>query len=126
MMDSGKRRRRNDFADESHLSGKGRYGITVPKPFAFDIREKVRPKSIRERKVEQMIAEKKLEEENKLKHQFRCKPIPPEVLIPRYQSIMDKNEERRLKVKQESIAITKSREAPFSFWERDKHKRNKT
>ena len=27
---------------------KGRYGVTVPKPFAFDIREKVRPKTIRQ------------------------------------------------------------------------------
>jgi hypothetical protein len=35
----------------------------VPKPFAFDIRDKVRPKTIRERKVENMIEEKKYEEE---------------------------------------------------------------
>lgn len=35
---------------------------------------------------------------------------------------MDANEERRLRVKQESIQITKEREAPFSFWERDKIK----
>lgn len=34
---------------------KGRYGVTVPKPFAFDIRDKVRPKSIREKKVENML-----------------------------------------------------------------------
>lgn len=31
---------------------KGRYGVTVPKPFAFDIRDAVKPKTIRERKVE--------------------------------------------------------------------------
>ena len=31
---------------------KGRYGITVPQPFKFDIRDSVKPKSIRERKVE--------------------------------------------------------------------------
>ena len=43
-------------------------------------------------------------------------------MVPRYQSILDKNEERRLKVKQDSIAITKQREAPFDFWERDKAK----
>lgn len=42
---------------------KGRYGVTVPKPFAFDIREKVRPKTIRERKVEQMVEVKQQEEE---------------------------------------------------------------
>jgi hypothetical protein len=30
------------------IEKKGRYGVTVPKPFAFDIREKSRPKTIRE------------------------------------------------------------------------------
>ena len=72
-----------------------------------------------------MIVEKQIEEENLIKHTFRCKPIPPEVIIPRYQSILDKNEERRAKVKQDSIAITKSREAPFDFWLRDKEKMEK-
>ena len=69
-----------------------------------------------------MIHEKKAEEEGGLKYQFRSKPIPAAVLVPRYQSILDKNEERRLKVKQESIAMTKATENPFDFWERDKKK----
>jgi hypothetical protein len=34
---------------------KGKYGVTVPKPFAFDLRDKTKSKSIRERKVEEMI-----------------------------------------------------------------------
>ncbi len=71
---------------------KGKYGITVPKPFGFDIRDKTRSKSIRERKVEKMIGEKKLQEEAIIKHQFRSSPIPPEVLIPRYKTIMENNE----------------------------------
>ncbi len=37
---------------KSKLDYKGRYGVTVPKPFGFEIREKARPKSIRERKIE--------------------------------------------------------------------------
>ena len=31
-----------------------------------------------------MIAEKKMEEDAAIKYTFRSKPIPPEVLIPRY------------------------------------------
>ena len=54
-----------------------------------------------------MVMEKKLEEENMLKHTFRHKPIPAAVMIPRYQAIQDKNEERRLRVKQASIEITR-------------------
>ena len=37
---------------------KGKYGVTVPKPFAFDLRDKTKAKTIRERKVEEMIREK--------------------------------------------------------------------
>lgn len=75
-----------DYAERSH-SRKGKYGVTVPKPFNFDLREKTRTKTIREKKVEEMVMEKKLDEEKNMKQQFRCKPIPPEVLIPRYQAI---------------------------------------
>ena len=34
--------------------------------------------------IDEMVQDKKLEEDNLIKHQFRSKPIPPEVLIPRY------------------------------------------
>ena len=43
--------------DRAKSTRKGRYGITVPKPFAFDIRDSVKPKTIRERKVEEMVLE---------------------------------------------------------------------
>lgn len=39
---------------------RGRYGVTVPQAFGFDIRESSKPKSIRERKVEAMVREKQL------------------------------------------------------------------
>lgn len=67
---------------QDYLTGqkKGRYGITVPRPFAFDIRDKMRPKSIRERKIERMIAEKEAAETEELKNKYRAKPIPPEVV----------------------------------------------
>jgi len=64
---------------------KGRYGVTVPKPFNFEIRDqKAKQPNTRERKVNEMIMEKKIEQENMIKHQFRHKPIPASVLIPRY------------------------------------------
>jgi hypothetical protein len=34
----------------------GKYGLTVPKPFDFDVRDKTKKKTIRERKVDEMIA----------------------------------------------------------------------
>ena len=53
----------DDYLNTHNGGKKGRYGVTVPKPFGFDIRDKVRPKTIRERKVENMIEEKKFEED---------------------------------------------------------------
>ena len=70
-----------------------------------------------------MVAEKKIQEEAIIKHQFRSNPIPPEVLIPRYKTIMESNEQRRMEVKKNSMALTKEREKPFSFYERDKNKK---
>lgn len=102
------------------LSGKSRFVGTVPQPFRFDTREKVRPKTIRERKVEAMIEEQRLTQS--AKQTFRCKPIPSNVLEPRFEKLMADNERRRQKVKRESLKITQEREAPFSFWNRDKEK----
>ena len=94
--------------------------MTVPRPFNFDMREKTKKKTIREQKVEEMVAEKRNEEHAAYNFQFRPKPIPPEVLIPRYKTIQESNEMRRMEVKKNSLAITKEREKPFSFYERDK------
>lgn len=98
--------------------------MTVPRPFNFDLREKTRKKTIREKKVEEMVAEKKIEEENIIKKRFKHNPIPPEVLIPRYKTIIEANEMRRMEVKKNSLVITKQNEKPFSFYERDKLKQN--
>lgn len=69
-----------------------------------------------------MIEQKRLQEEAIVNHQFRHNPIPPEVLIPRYKTIIENNEMRRLEVKKNSVEITKLKEKPFSFYEREKYK----
>jgi hypothetical protein len=40
--------------------------VTVPKPFNFDLREKTRTKTIREKKVEEMVMEKKKDEDKNM------------------------------------------------------------
>lgn len=75
-----------DYADRQKKK-KGKYGVTVPTPFNFDMREKNKKKTIREQKVEEMVAEKRNEEHDAYNFKFRPKPIPPEVLIPRYKTI---------------------------------------
>jgi hypothetical protein len=40
----------------------------VPKPFGFDMRDKLKSKGIREKKLDEMVAEVKIKEENLIKH----------------------------------------------------------
>ena len=97
--------------------------ITIPKPFKFDTRENIRPKSIRERKVDEMIELKKIEEDNLLGYRFKAKVPSKEVLTPMFNDIMNKNEQRRMEVKTNSMKLLKEKECPFSFNERDKDKK---
>ena len=79
-------------------------------------------KSIRAKRVEEMVNERRMEEEAAMTHQFRHKPVPPDVFIPRYQSLQEAEAARRANVRAQSIAITAQREKPFSFWARDRAK----
>mmetsp|Transcript_20429 Transcript_20429/g.27608 ORF Transcript_20429/g.27608 Transcript_20429/m.27608 type:complete len:84 (+) Transcript_20429:2567-2818(+) len=48
---------------------RGRYGVTVPEPFNFEIRDQqAKHANTRERKVNEMVMEKKMEEENMITH----------------------------------------------------------
>ncbi|CAG9312348.1 unnamed protein product [Blepharisma stoltei] len=96
-----------------------RFAITVPEPFKFDRREKRKGMSIRERRLKEMLEEKEKEIKESIKITYKATPVPPEVKIPRYEQIMKEQEERRMQVKQNSIAITKANEQPFSFYYRD-------
>lgn len=94
-------------AESAKAAKKGKYGVTVPKPFGFDMRDKVKAKTIRERKVEEMVNDKKAELAMFKNYKIKSKPIPPEVLIPRYQSICEANEARRQQIRAHSINITR-------------------
>ena len=102
--------------------GLGKYRITIPEAYGFMKRDKKKGKSIREKKLEEMIKYNDLEDEYEMSQQFRAKPIPKSTLEPRYKKIMEANERRRQEVKQRSIALTKANEKPFSFYERDLRK----
>ena len=104
----------------AHSSTKD-FKVTVPRPFKFERRSKNRPKTIREWKVDQMIQEKQLEEELALRH-FRASKPPPEVSIPQYKNIMEKEHLRRQEVKANAKQITKSKEKLFEFYKREQRK----
>lgn len=95
--------------------------MTVPKPFGFDVRDAKKHKSIREMKVEEMVREKELNEETHVRTVFRSKKVPPEVMINKYNNLIEAENQRRNAVRAESLKITHDRERPFNFWEREKH-----
>jgi hypothetical protein len=104
--------------------GLGKYRITIPDIPTFMKRGRKKEKSIREKKLEEMIKYNDLEDEYEMSQQFRAKPIPKSTLEPRFQRIMDTNERRRQDVKMRSIALTKANERPFTFYEREMKKLN--
>eukprot|EP00003_Mantamonas_plastica_P021899 TRINITY_DN361_c0_g3_i10.p1 TRINITY_DN361_c0_g3~~TRINITY_DN361_c0_g3_i10.p1 ORF type:complete len:796 (-),score=343.77 TRINITY_DN361_c0_g3_i10:52-2439(-) len=93
--------------------------ITIPKPFSFEERENNRKKSLQQIKFEEDIRRKKEEEEALLNYKFRAEPVPESSIVPKYYQMMDEMENRRRENKRMSFEITKSREKPFSFYERD-------
>lgn len=98
--------------------GKGKYRITIPGDPAFMKRDKKKGKSIRERKLEEMIKYKYLEDEYEMSQQFRAKEIPKSTLEPRYEKLLKQQEERRRQNK-ENFLINKQAAKPFSFYDRD-------
>ena len=53
---------------------------------------------------------------------FKANDIPRSTTQPLYGRILQKDEERRLKNKEASMARTKANEKPFSFHEKDKQR----
>ena len=82
-------------------------------------RQQIKQPSIRERRLKEILLEDEAKIAKELENKFKAKPMPPEVKIPMFDLIMKEQEERRIKVKEHSEAITKSLEKPFSFYYRD-------
>ena len=104
----------------SHSTTK-EYKITVPRSFKFEKRAVLRPKTIREWKLEKMIEEKRIEEQNSHAH-FKASRPPPEVLIPQYKNLVEKERNRRKEVKEKSKQMTKANEKLFEFYKREERK----
>ena len=101
-------------------NGRGKYNLTVPQPYEFLKKEKT--KTIREQKLEEMLAGKKDEEEDFRGYTFRANEIPRTTTEKLYEKICRKNEMRREEIRRLSMAKTKETEKPFSFYYRDQEK----
>lgn len=100
--------------------------VTIPEPFGFEEREKSKKKSIRERKIEQMVKEKEDEILYHINYRVKPKEIPEEVSQPKFDNLRQALQERSEQVKRESAERTKQLERPFSFYIREKEKVRKS
>lgn len=97
----------------------------MPVPFEFMNHEK--GFSIRQKKVEKMIQEKKKEEERALSFEYKAREIPAHVKKQKYLELMEMREKKRQDAKRLAMAKIKATENPFSFYERDaKHQQEKS
>ncbi|EAR94644.1 hypothetical protein TTHERM_00052590 (macronuclear) [Tetrahymena thermophila SB210] len=105
------------------LNEQEKVDITVPKPFSFEKRETSKQKSIYQQKKEQYLNEVLNRDEEEMKKRFKANPIPTTTKIPMFNNIIEKNKEKREKIRQESVKITLETQNPFSFYEKDIQKR---
>lgn len=99
--------------------GKGKYNITVPEPFGMSKRGHGKHKTLRQAWLDEEARNKRKEEDKLIAMNFKANDIPKTTSVPLYGKILRKEEERRQKNKEASMARTKATEAPFSFHERD-------
>lgn len=78
--------------------------------------------STRQRKVQEMIQAKRKQQEDAIAFKFKAKPIPTQVKVPLFNTVMEKNEEKRKIVRQNAKKMTEESAKPFSFYDRDKAK----
>uniref|UniRef100_A0A8C3Y5U6 Protein FAM161A n=1 Tax=Catharus ustulatus TaxID=91951 RepID=A0A8C3Y5U6_CATUS len=101
--------------------------ITVPKPFQMTIREAQKKeqnvKSKSQIELENRLLKKQLEEEAECQKKFRANPVPAAVLLPLYQDIVQRNEERRRSVRERSKLKLLASQKPFKFIERERQRR---
>lgn len=105
-------------------NGKGKYDLTIPKPYDF-LKEVKKGKSIRQQKLEEMLKEKEKEIIEVKSYKFKANDIPRTTSEPLFERIMTSKEQRRQDVRRNSMALTKQNEKPFSFYLRDKEKGTK-
>jgi Uncharacterised protein family UPF0564 len=101
---------------ENNLKPPPKPPLTMPEPFDFEIREGFKKMSIREKRVQEMIEEKKREEEWHLNYRVKPKDVPLEVTTPMLDKIVENQRARSEEIKRTSIEVTKMLEKPFKVY----------
>lgn len=102
-----------------------RHRITIPEPFNFSIRDEQLPKG-RSRSMEQFEADRVRREQEELEEcrkQFKANPVPANVFMPMFETLMERQESRRRFVKAYRSEILQSIQKPFNFDRRETEKR---
>lgn len=95
--------------------------VTVPKPFKMTVRETntIRKKNRSMALMENECNQRQAVEETECRRKFHSNPMPASTLLPLYNLMNAKNEQRREIVKKLSTNTLKSIQKPFTFSKRD-------
>ena len=101
--------------------------VTVPKPFKMTVRDANTMKKKNRSMVilEKDVTQKQAVEESECMKRFHANPMPASTLLPLYDLINAKNEQRREIVKRMSANALKANQKPFKFCQRDEERREK-
>eukprot|EP00736_Rhodelphis_marinus_P007804 Rmarinus@m.20977 len=92
--------------------------FTIPEPFSFTLRGETlesTKKSIRQMRMELDLKEKKLLEEKELKTRPKVQKIKSDISKPRYQELLQADEERRRSLPSRAAQRLRDLNEPFSF-----------
>lgn len=98
--------------------------ITVPVPFEMTLREQNRREKAQNARSDLETRQKQLErDEAECRKKFRANPAPSRALLPLYEDLVRRNEERRKKARERSKAALLASQKPFKFIGREEQKR---
>ncbi|GAB1295857.1 Protein FAM161A [Apodemus speciosus] len=97
--------------------------ITVPVPFEMTLREQNRREKALNARSDLETRQKQLKrDEDECRKKFRANPAPSCVLLPLYEDLVKRNEERRKKARERSKAALLASQKPFKFIGREEQK----
>lgn len=94
--------------------------ITIPKgPKMLEREHDNNRETIRQRRNREFLEQKQREEEELIKMNFKARPPPESVLLPRYDAIVQGQEAKSIKNREKKISKTIDQQKPFSFQDRE-------
>ena len=101
---------------------KKKHRVTKPKPFAMTVRDETAAptKTIAQRRMEEDLEKKRLEEELELSKKFRANPVPASSLLPRYDQIVIDAAKQSMDHRQSTQGRLEKSRSAFKYYDKER------